>query len=87
MKGPGCLVDICTDAYPVEHNRVFNPYATDIQVNAYHIGKWEEKILAQQIEVDYFTRAMSDSRQNCNVGGDAPQTENITKWQEWQNKD
>ena len=84
MKGNGQLEDIFTDTNSVEHDRVFNPYATGTQVNAYHHSKWEDKTPAQQIEGVDARTDMSDGRQDCDIGDNTLKTEIMKKQSEQQ---
>ena len=64
-----------TDANSVEHNRVFNPYASGTQVNSHKNDNSEDKTPGQHIEGINARIDMLDGRQDCDIGEHVPETE------------
>ena len=61
VKLTGYQEDIFTNA--IEHKRLFNPYAAQTKVNAYHADK-QDKMLDQQINWISAGTNMADGRQD-----------------------
>ena len=56
----------------VRQKRKFNPYAKGTQVKMYHKDRWKDKTPIRQSQGTDSRTDMSDSKQDCDIGGVRP---------------